>query len=307
MWEGSAGGTRRNPEWSPSTTIIAPTFSVEKTAEEQLFSGLLSIWIVLTRHKSERGFLLRYHGISENSALSWNLSVCQENDQCRDNSDWTESPDCIDISETECDLTNHLIPLDRMYSADIKTEPPSTVDIDPDELPHTYSPLFNPYRESNISALKFTVESVRDGRVTVNITDPVTSIHKHGKQLSIRDILKNDLKYKISYYKSGSTGKRDIIFASSMANISGLDAGHSYCFMVAAFIPSRPKPSQHGVWSTQVCTSSNETVLKDLSFEAWIGVAFILLAALIIIITVSVLCCRQRNKMLRTSQTSAPI
>ncbi|XP_028284205.1 tissue factor-like isoform X2 [Parambassis ranga] len=224
-----------------------------------------------------------------------------------DNSDWTESPDCIDISETECDLTNHLIPLDRMYSADIKTEPPSTVDIDPDELPHTYSPLFNPYRESNISALKFTVESVRDGRVTVNITDPVTSIHKHGKQLSIRDILKNDLKYKISYYKSGSTGKRDIIFASSMANISGLDAGHSYCFMVAAFIPSRPKPSQHGVWSTQVCTSSNETVLKDLSFEAWIGVAFILLAALIIIITVSVLCCRQRNKMLRTSQTSAPI
>lgn len=30
MWEGSAGGMRRNPEWSPSTTIIAPTFSAEK-------------------------------------------------------------------------------------------------------------------------------------------------------------------------------------------------------------------------------------------------------------------------------------
>lgn len=59
----------------------------------------------------------------------------------------------------------------------------------------------------NISAVKFTVEALDDGRIIVNITDPLTSIHRRGKQLSIRDVLKNDLKYKISYYKSGSTGK----------------------------------------------------------------------------------------------------
>lgn len=59
----------------------------------------------------------------------------------------------------------------------------------------------------NISAVTFTVENADDTRVLVNITDPLTSIHSRGKQLSIRDILKKDLKYKISYHKSGSTGK----------------------------------------------------------------------------------------------------
>lgn len=59
----------------------------------------------------------------------------------------------------------------------------------------------------NISAVTFTVENIDETRVLVKITDPVTSIHVQGKQLTIRDILKKDLKYKISYYKSGSTGK----------------------------------------------------------------------------------------------------
>lgn len=59
----------------------------------------------------------------------------------------------------------------------------------------------------NISALNFTVTAIDDSRVTVNITVPLTSIHKRGKQLSIKDVLKNDLKYKIRYWKSGSTGK----------------------------------------------------------------------------------------------------
>lgn len=59
----------------------------------------------------------------------------------------------------------------------------------------------------NISAVTFTVKNVDGTRVLVNITDPVTGIHVRGKQFTIRDILKKDLKYKISYYKSGSTGK----------------------------------------------------------------------------------------------------
>lgn len=53
----------------------------------------------------------------------------------------------------------------------------------------------------------FTLNTVDENSVMLNITDPITSIHHQQKQLSIRDILKKDLKYKISYYKSGSTGK----------------------------------------------------------------------------------------------------
>ncbi|KAL3987877.1 hypothetical protein ACER0C_012195 [Sarotherodon galilaeus] len=210
--------------------------------------------------------------------------------------DWEESPNCIQISASECDLTQSLKASDRAYSADVLTE---IMDMDY-ELPHTYSSKFNPYRESNISAVGFTVEPL-DRRVIVNITDPLTSIYDRGKQLSIRDIFKKDLNYKISYYKSGSTGKRDVISNSSMTQIQGLDKGESYCFMVAAFIISRPKATQQGSWSMQQCTK------RDWSVVAWVVAGFIMLTVLIVIVTVTVLCCRQRNKTLQTSQSSAPV
>uniref|UniRef100_A0A3P8UA39 Tissue factor n=1 Tax=Amphiprion percula TaxID=161767 RepID=A0A3P8UA39_AMPPE len=230
-----------------------------------------------------------------------------------DDGDWSESPDCNRISETNCDLSAHLMPLDRMYSADIQTEPAEfDYNSNVEDLPHTYSPQFNPYRESNISAVEFSVEATNDSKVIVSIKDPVTTLHDaYGKQLSIRDILQKDLKYKISYYKSGSTGKRDIISDSSVANVSKLDSGQSYCFMVAAFIPSRPKATQLGTWSTQQCTYvQGGNILQDLRLETWVGVAFILLTVLIITITVTVLCCRcrqQRNRTFQTSQSSVPV
>lgn len=224
--------------------------------------------------------------------------------------DWKESRDCIEVMELECDLTNDLKPLNRLYMADIKTESAtSEPDYGLEEIPHTFSPPFNPHKESNISAVNFTVKAANQSTVTVNITDPLTSIHQGGKQLSIRDVLKNDLKYKISYSKSGSTGKRDVISDTSVAEVSNLDAGQSYCFMVAAFIPSRLKPFQHGAWSTQRCTQSGDPKI-ELSPQVWVGIIFIPLTLLVLLITVTVLCCRcrkQRNKSLQTSQSSAPV
>ncbi|XP_071347191.1 tissue factor-like [Trachinotus anak] len=217
---------------------------------------------------------------------------------------WSETPDCIQVSGLECDLSNYLVPFDRTYSAKILTE---TMDYEPEESP-TYSPHFNPYRESNISAATFTVEALDENRVRVNISDPLTSIHQRGRQLSIRDVLSKDLNYKISYYKSGNTGKRDIMSDSSVTEVKDLDAGQSYCFMVAAYIPSRPKSTQQGAWSKQWCTEGMN-IPQELSLGAWVGVVFILLTVLIIIITVTVLCCRccQQRKTLHTAQSSAPI
>uniref|UniRef100_A0AAQ6IR32 Tissue factor n=1 Tax=Anabas testudineus TaxID=64144 RepID=A0AAQ6IR32_ANATE len=179
-----------------------------------------------------------------------------------DDNNWNESPNCIQVSESECDLTNEFLAYDRAYSADIKTEPVMDYNNDQEELPHTFSPKFNPYRQSNISAVKFTVRAVDESRVMVNITDHLTGIYKDAKQLSIRDVLRNGLKYKISYWKSGSTGKRDIISDSSIAEVSELDAGVSYCFMVAAYIPSRTKTKQHGAWSKQHCTHGQRNTLQ---------------------------------------------
>uniref|UniRef100_A0A3Q0RXA5 Interferon/interleukin receptor domain-containing protein n=1 Tax=Amphilophus citrinellus TaxID=61819 RepID=A0A3Q0RXA5_AMPCI len=182
---------------------------------------------------------------------------------------------CIQISASECDLTTHLQAFD--------------------------------------SAVEFTVDALDDRRVIVNITDPLTAIYTRGKQRSIRDILQKDLKYKISYHKSGSTGKRDIISESSMAEVEGLDAGESYCFMVAAFIPSRPKATQQGAWikskydADTHCLTVTLILSPDLSVGAWVGAGFIVLTVLIVIITVTVLCCRQRNKTLQMSQSSASV
>ncbi|XP_039999453.1 tissue factor-like isoform X2 [Xiphias gladius] len=236
-----------------------------------LYLGVcLSAWSVTT---ADNNYALRaqnVHWVSLDfkTILTWNTPASNYTYTVlysMDDSDWIECPDCSQVSESECDLTNYLIPFNRSYNADVQTEPATmNYNHDTEELPHTYSSKFNPYRESNISAVKFIVEDVDKSRVIVNITDPLTSIHQQGRQLSIRDVLKNDLKYKISYYKSGSTGKRDIISDSSMAEVTELDAGQSYCFIVAAYIPSRPKSTQYGAWSEQCCIHGHTTQGMDI-------------------------------------------
>ncbi|KAM3603875.1 uncharacterized protein V6R79_003358 [Siganus canaliculatus] len=267
----------------------------------------LSTWTIATTDESDAPKAENVHWVSLDfkTILKWTVGETDYKFTVRyseDKGDWKDSHYCIQVSDSECDMTYDLEPLDRVYTADVQTEP---LDSDYDNLedfPHTYSPEFNPYRQSNISDVKFTVEAVDSSRVTVNITDPLTSIHVGNKQLSIRDILRNDLKYKISYSKSGSTGKRDIITNSSVAEVSKLDPGSSYCFMVAAFIPSRTT-NQLGAWSMQLCTPDDS---NRLSLGAWVGIVFILLTAIIIIVTVTVLC-RQRKRSPYPSQQSSPI
>ncbi|XP_062259474.1 tissue factor-like [Platichthys flesus] len=283
-----------------------------------LFLGFcLSDWIVIT---AEQNFgpkveNVRWLSLDFKTILTWSVQKSNNTYQYNvffaedEDPEWVESEECSQVSDLECDLSNHLKPSDRTYTADIQTIP-DTGSYDPDELPHTFSPPFNPYKDSNISAVHFTVEAVDETTVTVNIKDTLTSVHLGEKQLTIRDIFKKDLKYKISYYKSGSTGKRDILSDSSMAQVSGLDPGQSYCFMVAAYIPSRTKPLKQGAWSQQRCTEGYKNVLQELSVGAWVGGIFILLTVLILISTVTVLCYRrnkQRYETTQTSQASAPI
>ncbi|XP_061551077.1 tissue factor-like isoform X4 [Phycodurus eques] len=148
-----------------------------------------------------------------------------------------KSPNCIQISETECDLSKELEPLHRTFIADIQTEPVDNTDFELDEFPHTYSPPFTPYGQSEISAAEFTVEVAEEGRASVTIEDPLTSFHKYGKQLTIRDILKNDLQYKISYYKSGNTGKRRGVWVGCWSELL-LHGGSFHSFKIQT-VPAR--------------------------------------------------------------------
>lgn len=220
-----------------------------------------------------------------------------------DKYDWIEIPECIQLTKPHCDLTNSLALVDRTYVADVRMD--MDYSDDPENLPHTYSPPFNPFTQSNISAVKFTIDTLDEHSVLVNITDPITSIHRQQQQLSIKDVLKKELKYKISYYKSGSTGKRDHISDFSEAIVSKLDAGQSYCFMVAAYIPSRPEGSQLGAWSPHICTPTPPGGMTELSLGAWLGI-FILLTVVIIIVAVIILCCKRRQSS-HIHQTSTPV
>ncbi|XP_057713752.1 tissue factor-like [Corythoichthys intestinalis] len=278
-----------------------------------LYLGVyMASWmIVIAVEDSPRAENVRWVSLDFKTLLKWTAAPSKYTFTVQftwEHSDqWMKSPNCIQITETECDLSNELQPRNREYTADILTESDDDVDYGLDEFPHTLSPSFNPYQQSEISAPEFTVEVVEEGKASVTIEDPLTSFHKNENQLSIRDILKNDLQYKISYYKSGSTGKRDIITKSNRGEVAGLDAGQSYCFMVAAYIPSRSKPYQQGAWSIQQCTPGQTNVFQELSLGALVGGLFILVIVLITIITVTVLCCKRRNRSSQTYQSSTVV
>lgn len=224
-----------------------------------------------------------------------------------DYDDDNTTPECIEISDTECDLTYKLLPYDTTFIADVVTEGIPGQDFDPEEMPHTKSASFNPYRQSELSAVTFSIQKVAERSVTLNISDPLTGIHSGDKQLTIRDILKKDLKYKVSYYKSGSTGKRDLVVDSNLPQIPNLDPGQSYCFMVAAYVPSRAKAVQQGAWSSQACTSGFNFP-KEVELGTVFQAIFIPLVLLIILVTVVIIycrCCRGKRKASNMQQPTA--
>lgn len=222
-----------------------------------------------------------------------------------DDGDWTAPRHCTLISDTECDLTYELLPYDTTFSADVVTEGMPGQDFDPEEFPHTYSAPFNPYKQSELSAVAISIQKVAERSVTLNISDPLTGIHIGNKQLTIRDILKKDLKYKVSYYKSGSTGKRDLVVDSNLPQIPNLDPGQSYCFMVAAFVPSRDKAVQQGAWSPQTCTSGFNFP-KEVELGTVFQAIFIPLVLLIILVTVVVIYCRFCRGKRKATNTQQP-
>lgn len=217
--------------------------------------------------------------------------------------DWTTAPDCIGISDTECDLTHDVMYYDRTFMAEVVTE--AEADFDPEEFPHVVSSAFNPYKMSELSKVSFSIQKVEKRSVTLNISDPLTGIHERGRQLTIRDVLKKDLKYKVSYSKSGSTGKRELVVDSNLPQIPNLDAGQGYCFMVAAFVPSRAKAVQQGVWSHQICTSGSNP-LDEVELGTVFQAIFIPLVLLIVVVTLAVIYCRFCRGKRKTSSPQPP-
>ncbi|RXN25821.1 tissue factor-like protein [Labeo rohita] len=215
--------------------------------------------------------------------------------------DKQRNPHCIRSTETECDLTNEL-DLKGVYTADILSESShGTSDyVDP---PFARSKTFCPYNDTLIGrpAFKFENESKK---IVLTISDPITALHKDGRSLNIRDVFKKNLKYQIEYNKAGSTGKKSLIVDESKAEFNNLDEGQSYCFRVAAYIPSRKGDKRLGKWSLPKCSPQKYiSVFEEYGLAVIGGAALIILALLIAVIVLIVVCCKRARRKTISKET----
>ncbi|XP_026885823.2 coagulation factor IIIb [Electrophorus electricus] len=208
--------------------------------------------------------------------------------------DKQRNPHCIRSTETACDLTNELRDLKISYMADVLTEPLVSQGMDLVELPYTQSKKFCPYSDTVIGKPDFRIKINENKTIVIYIRDQLTALYKDGRHLTLRDIFKEHLKYKIIYSRARSTGKTEMIVDQNKVELNELDKGESYCFSVAAYIPSRRGRKETGKWSPPKCSPAKEGSLIE-EYGLWtIGVgSLVVMSLLIIVIIIVVTCCKR--------------
>lgn len=145
----------------------------------------------------------------------------------------------------------------------------------------------SPALAADIGKPDFKLEVSQDKKkTTLYVQDPLTALFKDGRQLNMRDVYADQLKYRVTYRRNKSTGKvrdrqtdgrhsqdrgikrcfplqKTKNFDSSVIELSDLDAGESYCFYVQAYIPSRSPDKQLGEQSSTQCSNDNKTSIFD--------------------------------------------
>nr|XP_055058404.1 coagulation factor IIIb [Misgurnus anguillicaudatus] len=207
---------------------------------------------------------------------------------------------CIRSTETECDLTNELGKhLNEDFTAEVLSEPLPGMNANHEELPFTRSKIFCPYNDTLIGRPDFKLMMSADNKLMLIIHDPVTALVKNNTHLNIRDIFKKNLKYKITYNKAGSTGKKIETVNENKVDLSKLklDEDQSYCFSVAAYIPSRKGNKRFGEWSLPKCSSQeNKSIFEEYGLAVLGGAAVIILLLVIALIVLIVLCCKRLQR-----------
>ncbi|KAG7251470.1 hypothetical protein CRUP_034594, partial [Coryphaenoides rupestris] len=70
--------------------------------------------------------------------------------------------------------------------------------------------------------------------------------------------------------------QKEVECDSNMAMVGDLEPQQSYCFSVAAFIPSRDRRSQLGAWSQQQCLPANKSLLQGFHWRCYRFSLFVL-------------------------------
>ncbi|XP_068604042.1 coagulation factor IIIa isoform X2 [Brachionichthys hirsutus] len=171
---------------------------------------------------------------------------------------------CIRSSVTWCDLSSSLTPFKSCYTADVLSEPPLGASSDLIEFPHTSSPRFCPYKDTDIGKPDFKLKVSEDKKKTIlYVEDPLTALFEDGHQLNIRDIFSDQLQYRVTYRRNKSTGKKVYNSKSNVIELTDLDRGESYCFNVQAYLPSRSAGKQLGELSHTQCSKDDSKSIFD--------------------------------------------
>ncbi|XP_034717817.1 coagulation factor IIIa isoform X2 [Etheostoma cragini] len=226
------------------------------------------------------------------------------------NGDRQRNPHCIRSAVTVCDLSSSLTDLNAYYTADVLSEPPLGAISELIEFPHTSSPRFSPYKDTDIGRPDFKLEVSEDRKkTTLYVTDPLTALFKDGRQLNIRDVFSDQLHYKVTYGKNKSSGKKVYTSKTNVIELSDLDRGQSYCFNVQAYIPSRSNTDkQLGKMSQTQCSNyDNQSIFEVYSVGVVAAAIFLVLLLIGIAIAVTVVCCKRRNKALTSGKEGMPL
>lgn len=223
--------------------------------------------------------------------------------------DRSRNPHCIRTTETECDLSSSLTDLTATYSADVLSEPPRGVTSDLIEFPHTRSERFCPYKDTQIGRPDVKAEVSEDKKkITLYVKDPLTALFRDQRPLSIRDVFSGELQYKVTYRRAQSTGKKTLVSASSVIDVTDVDQGDSYCFNVQAYIPTRPSERQLGELSHTVCsTEEGKTFFQDYGIGVIALGIVIILGVIAVAVAVTVVCCKRRRNASRSGKEAVPL
>lgn len=216
---------------------------------------------------------------------------------------------CIRSNATVCDLSASLTELRSCYTADVLSEPPLGQTTDHTEFPHTTSPRFCPYQDTEIGRPDFRLKVHEDRKTTtLYVADPLTALFKGGLQLTIRDVFSEQLQYKVTYRRKKSTGTKTHIFSSSVMEMRSLDKGESYCFNVQAYIPSRSPEKQLGQLSETKCSNNDDqSIFKVYSLAVIAGGILFILLVVGLIITVTIICWKRKRKAVKSGTEGCPL
>ncbi|XP_056290332.1 coagulation factor IIIa [Pseudoliparis swirei] len=223
--------------------------------------------------------------------------------------DKQRSRHCIRSSAALCDLSGSLSDLQACYTADVLSEPPRGASSDIIEFPHTRSPRFCPYKDTDIGRPDFKLQVSDDKKkTTLYVEDPLTAIFKDGRQLNIRDVFSDQLLYRVTYRRNKSTGRKTYDSRSSAVELVGLDRGESYCFSVQAFIPSRGSHKQLGEPSATRCSAHEDQSIFEVYSAGVIAAAIFLVLLLVgLVVAVTVVCCKRRKNARKSGKEGVPL